>query len=236
MFESYLHQVFASTAYDPDRLIFLAGFDAHRTDANHIQNLESYYTKSNEVFKLTKGTTNNILILAKNTGLKLDFSLQKDTKLKLVLHNYSSDINLNISLDGVGSQLELQLVNIFEVNKKCELGICINHLADNVETNTSIKNISAADSQTILNAQLAIAPKLKKIQSDLKIKTLKISSTSKFTANPDLKILSQDVQCSHSNTISSFETSMFQYLQSRGLTVDEAQNIYIQGFLDQNFA
>ena len=61
-------------------------------------------------------------------------------------------------------------------------------------------------------------------------KNLLLSSKAKVDTCPQLKITADDVQCNHGATISQLDEEEIFYLQSRGITIQEASNLILKGF------
>jgi Fe-S cluster assembly protein SufD len=50
---------------------------------------------------------------------------------------------------------------------------------------------------------------------------------------PDLEILSNEVFCTHGSTTGKPNEEQLYYLQTRGLSLQTAQEVYVKGFLDE---
>jgi Fe-S cluster assembly protein SufD len=58
-----------------------------------------------------------------------------------------------------------------------------------------------------------------------------IDGSAKVESVPGLEILTDDVRCSHGVTISNIDKNHMFYLQSRGINIDDAEDLIIEGFL-----
>jgi Fe-S cluster assembly protein SufD len=61
---------------------------------------------------------------------------------------------------------------------------------------------------------------------------LLIDEESKGVSIPDLEIQNEQVKCTHGSTISRIDEEKIFYLQSRGLSKNEAETMMIEGFYD----
>jgi Fe-S cluster assembly protein SufD len=52
-------------------------------------------------------------------------------------------------------------------------------------------------------------------------------------SEPDLEILSNEVFCTHGSTTGKPNEEQLYYLQTRGLSLQTAQEVYVKGFLDE---
>jgi Fe-S cluster assembly protein SufD len=63
-------------------------------------------------------------------------------------------------------------------------------------------------------------------------KNLLLSDNAKAEAIPDLEILTDDVKCSHAASISRIPESQLFYLMSRGIPRSAAEDLIVNGFLE----
>ena len=62
-------------------------------------------------------------------------------------------------------------------------------------------------------------------------KALLLSDKSISNSKPELEIFADDVVCSHGATVGNLEEDEIFYLQSRGISVEQAKKILIEAFL-----
>ena len=69
--------------------------------------------------------------------------------------------------------------------------------------------------------------------SDQLCKTLLLSSKSRIDALPILEINNENVKCTHGSTVSDLDDDQMFYLQSRGITQNEAKKLLTIGFVNE---
>jgi len=62
-----------------------------------------------------------------------------------------------------------------------------------------------------------------------------LSENAKARSIPKLEILADDVRCKHGATIGTIDEAETFYLQSRGLSYEEARSMIVEGFFEQVF-
>ncbi len=64
-------------------------------------------------------------------------------------------------------------------------------------------------------------------------KNLLLSSKAEVDTKPELQIYADDVKCSHGATVGQLDPTALFYLQSRGITSEDAQTLLITAFIDE---
>lgn len=111
----------------------------------------------------------------------------------------------------------------------------LNNISEHAEKNTE----SLIRTKAVLNASKAIVKGLVKINKNAefsrgyqKSDMLLTDEDSRGVSIPDLEIHNDKVKCTHGSTISRIDAEKIFYLQSRGLSKDEAESLMIEGFYD----
>ena len=60
-----------------------------------------------------------------------------------------------------------------------------------------------------------------------------MSKSTEFNSKPELEIYADDVKCSHGSTSGNIDEDSIFYLMSRGLTKNQANEMIIEGFLNE---
>ncbi len=82
-----------------------------------------------------------------------------------------------------------------------------------------------------INALLVVKTGAKNTSSNLKIKCLLVDETSKAKIIPSLEIFENEIKAGHSATISTFLKEHLEYMMSRGISLEIAKKLIINGFL-----
>ena len=92
------------------------------------------------------------------------------------------------------------------------------------------KSISLDNSHSIFNGLIEVPKVAQKTNASQLSKNLLLSDKAKIDTKPELRIIADDVRCTHGATISELQEEEIFYLQSRGLSSSQAASLIISGF------
>jgi Fe-S cluster assembly protein SufD len=142
--------------------------------------------------------------------------------------------NYVVELIEAGAEVEIRGVFVTHEKEEVKIKIEIVHKAPHTRANTVLKG-AAYDASTIKFAgKIVIEKNCPDTNSFLAERILLLSDAAKAETVPDLEILSDDVKCSHAATISQIPEEELFYLESRGLSEKQAQELIVDGFLGVN--
>ncbi len=122
--------------------------------------------------------------------------------------------------------------NFFAQHKEhIDVNLFIVHQAPHTSAQTTLKGVAKDDSHVRFFGRIKIAPNCPDVQSFLEERVLLLSDHAYAEAIPELEILSDDVKCSHAASISRIPEEHIFYLQSRGLSTAQAEQLVVEGFL-----
>jgi Fe-S cluster assembly scaffold protein SufB len=107
------------------------------------------------------------------------------------------------------------------------------HQGNHSESQLLFKSVVREKSHHIFTGNLHISSGLKKIRASQVNHNLSLDKSARAESIPKLEIFSEDVQSSHGSTVGEIDEDQLFYLQSRGLSEDEARHILIDGFLSE---
>jgi Fe-S cluster assembly protein SufD len=156
--------------------------------------------------------------------------LQKD-EVKNIELKESGDYYIEL----LGSGAHAHITGRFLATQKDQviINLYIIHKAPHTSAQTILKGVAKDQSSIRFFGRIKIEPGCPNTQSFLEERILLLSDQAKAEAVPELEILSDDVKCSHAASISPVPREHLFYLQSRGLSPQMAEDIIVQGFLDQ---
>jgi len=125
-------------------------------------------------------------------------------------------------------------------------GIVLGHGSEHVSYNT-IQEHAAPDTTSNINFRVALKDSAASIyQGIVKVdkiaqrtnafqsnKNLLLGSEARADSIPKLEILADDVKCSHGATVGPVDKEQLFYLQSRGLSLKESEELIVTGFFAQ---
>jgi Fe-S cluster assembly protein SufD len=113
-----------------------------------------------------------------------------------------------------------------------EVKVIIHHLAANTQAKTTLRGVARDSSKISFTGRIIIDPNCGNSNSFLTERILLLSDDAKAEAIPDLEILTDDVKCSHAASISRIPESQLFYLMSRGIPRSAAEDLIVNGFLE----
>lgn len=127
----------------------------------------------------------------------------------------------------------IQYVYLFVGKKNDYIKSRINfvHQIPGITSNILIKAILFDNSKFDVFANLIIQKGAKQVDSYLKIDVLLMSEKASASAIPSLEITEDEVKGGHGATIGPVDQDQLFYLQSKGISKENAENILAQGFI-----
>lgn len=112
----------------------------------------------------------------------------------------------------------------------------IEHLAPCTFSEQLVKGVVGGDAKGIFQGKIHIAPHAVKTEGRQLHKALLLSDTAEIDAKPELEIFADDVKCSHGAASGELDEEQLFYMQSRGISREEAKQILIDAYLNDVFA
>lgn len=127
----------------------------------------------------------------------------------------------------------LKLIGRFQVKDQREevVRVTVRHRAPGTVAQTSLRGTSADRAKLTLFGRIVIEPDCPGSQSFLEERLLLLSPWARGESVPELEIKTDDVRCSHAASMSALEPMQVFYLQSRGLSLPQAEKLLVEAFL-----
>jgi len=106
--------------------------------------------------------------------------------------------------------------------------------APNTKGDILVKAVVMENAYLKLKGMIRIEKKAELVEAFLRQSVLLVGENSRAEAIPELEIESNEVKASHAATVGRIDEEQLFYLQSRGLTREEAQDLIIKVFLSPN--
>lgn len=155
---------------------------------------------------------------------------QPDQKIEL-----TSAGEYEVLITKSGASVEIWGGFLTKQQQNVEIHLVIRHQAPHTQANTVLKGVAFDQSRIRLLGRIIIEENCGDSHSFLEERILLLSDQAKAEAVPELEILTDDVKCSHAASISQIPQEHLFYLQSRGLTLAQSQQLIIDGFLQSTF-
>ncbi len=107
-----------------------------------------------------------------------------------------------------------------------------NHLAPNTTSDLLFKGALNDKSRSVWQGMIYVAPGAQKTDGYQANRNLTLSRQARADSIPGLEILADDVRCTHGATVGKIDPEHVFYIQSRGISYDEAERLIVEGFFD----
>lgn len=188
-----------------------------------------------------------------NCNLTIDCKENSNVELLIVSHKNNLNLEVNVfnnsNVTGIighfGNSNINDLINLNEEYARCELKmVAMANEMDNLNINARLEHnytdtfgsvkaycVTNGCGKIIFDGINHIAQGKARSNSNLHIRGMILSETSKIAANPALLIDEYDVKANHGATVGKISDEGLYYLMSRGITKADATKLIISGFL-----
>ncbi len=107
-----------------------------------------------------------------------------------------------------------------------------NHLAARTTSDLLFKGALKGSSRSVWQGMIYVAPGAQQTDGYQANRNLVLSEKARADSIPGLEILADDVRCTHGATVGKIDPELVFYLRSRGIPMDEAERLVVEGFFD----
>jgi Fe-S cluster assembly protein SufD len=162
--------------------------------------------------------------------------LARDSTLQsfhLALGSELKRIDVVINHDGPGAHCSLNGVYLLRNQEHVDYHTCIEHASPHCTTDEVFRGIIGDSASAVFNGRIHIHPDAQKTRAELSNRNLLTSAQAEINTKPELEIYADDVQCAHGATVAQLDPEMMHYLQTRGVSRDEAEIMLSYGFINE---
>jgi Fe-S cluster assembly protein SufD len=138
--------------------------------------------------------------------------------------------NLNFSQNGERCESNMNGVVILDNSEFADNHTYMDHLKANCESNELYKGIYLGKSKGVFNGKIMVRPDAQKINAFQANNNLLLSDDSSINSKPQLEIYADDVKCSHGCTIGQLDEDAIFYMNTRGISKQDAKAILTYAF------
>lgn len=161
--------------------------------------------------------------------------LEKDSILKssnAFLNGNFINTRIVNSLRASGANLEELDISFLDKNQFFNLDLLSIHKASDAKSHSILKAVLSQNSKNLFDGMIKILPTGQKTNALLQAHSLLLSKDASSNNIPSLEIEADDVKATHSATVSNLDDDQLFYLESKGLSRQEARHIIVKGFLE----
>jgi Fe-S cluster assembly protein SufD len=155
----------------------------------------------------------------------LGFTLAEGSRLKR--------IDYQVNHRGQGAELHLNGVYLARNQQLVDYHANVEHCVPRCTTNEVFRGIIGDSAHAVFNGRIHIHPDAQKTLAELSNRNLLTSSKAEIDTKPELEIYADDVKCAHGATISQLDATAMYYLQSRGISEQQARVMLSFGFINE---
>jgi len=171
-----------------------------------------------EILKLTQNIT---------------YQVVEDVDLVLDLFETSSPVKLEIIFDKPGVSCHLIGMYVLNNGEKLDFTTIAKHETRNTSCLQDVRGVLRDNSDSKYIGSIVIEENASQTESFLDDSVLVLGQGTKNQSEPILEIKNNDVKASHGSTTGRINEDEIFYLQSRGLSKKEAENIIVEGFFEK---
>lgn len=168
-----------------------------------------------------------------NTEKKQKIQLKKPGQYLIFFYNLSGEIKIEI----LNKNISVEIFGIYfgEKNNNFSLKTTQHHLFPKSKSNLLIRGIFFDQSQFNYEGLIKIEKKAQNSFAYQKNQNLIFSSRCLIETKPYLEILANNVYCTHGATTGQLNKDQIHYLRSRGIKINLAKKLLVEGFFNEIF-
>jgi Fe-S cluster assembly protein SufD len=139
--------------------------------------------------------------------------------------------DLNAVLAGEGGECRLEGLYVAGGRQHVDNHTVIEHAAPHGASLETYKGVLDGRARGVFDGTIIVRPEAAKTDARQINKNLLLSEDALADSNPRLRILNDDVKCSHGAAIGQLDDDALFYLRSRGVPLEMARNLLIQAFV-----
>lgn len=144
--------------------------------------------------------------------------------------------NFNAALEGTGIDLTLNGLSAVRGHQHVDHHTVVDHQAPHAVSSQLYKNILTDRGRTVFNGKIFVRQAAQQTNAYQLNRNLLLSPSAEADTRPQLEIFADDVRCTHGATIGPISEAELFYLQSRGMSRDQAISLMSHGFAEDVLA
>ncbi len=141
--------------------------------------------------------------------------------------------NAQVRLMGANSQAVLNGLSLLTGAQHVDNSTLIHHIEPSAESREHFKGIYAEQSRGVFSGTITVEKAAQKTNAFQSNQALLLSSEASIESRPQLKIWADDVKCTHGATVGQLDPNALFYLQSRGISKDQAKAFLVHAFASE---
>ena len=149
----------------------------------------------------------------------------------LVYPGVSTDIALNVELQGEGAQANIYGAYVCGGDEKVKISVDMHHDLPHCNSRQLFKGIASGASKVDFYGKIIVAQDAQRTEAYQENHNILLSDGAKVDTKPQLEIYADDVKCSHGATIGRLNEEEQFYMRSRGISLEDAKVLQMISFI-----
>ncbi|MEE3326181.1 MAG: Fe-S cluster assembly protein SufD [Myxococcota bacterium] len=141
--------------------------------------------------------------------------------------------NIGVDLIAPNAQVELNSLFLAGEGQLADHHTEIRHKAPHARSQQIHKAVLAGNARGVFRGLIHVDPDTQKTESSLSSSSLLLSKRARIDSEPQLKIFTDDVTCSHGSTVGQLDEEALFYLRTRGIGSEHARQILTRAFTEE---
>jgi len=143
----------------------------------------------------------------------------------------SGRVRMETRLGGPGAEARVTGAYAPHARQHIDFDTTQEHAAPNTTSDLAFRGVLQGRANAVWKGNIIVDPGAQKTDAFQDSRNLLISKRAHADAIPGLEIQANDVRCTHAAAVAQVDPEQLFYLRSRGLSVDVAKRLVIEGFL-----
>ena len=149
----------------------------------------------------------------------------------LVYPGVSTDIALNVELQGEGAQANIYGAYVCGADERVKIAVDMHHKVPHCNSRQLFKGIAGGKSRVDFYGKIIVAQDAQRTEAYQENHNILLTDGAKVDTKPQLEIYADDVKCSHGATIGRLNEEEQFYMRSRGISLEDAKVLQMISFI-----
>ena len=140
-------------------------------------------------------------------------------------------IETRLAHQAAGAHAQVDALYVVNGSRHVDMTTVVDHLGADGTTSQLTKGVARDTSRGVFQGKIIVERGADGTDARMGHHALIAGERAEIDAKPELIIYADDVQCAHGNTVGTLDEQALFYMQSRGITVDEARALLTEAFL-----
>lgn len=141
--------------------------------------------------------------------------------------------NINIAVAGQNCETHMNGAIVTKESEHVDNHTFVDHQVSNCFSNENYKYVLGGKSTGVFNGRVVVQKDAQIINAYQNNGNILLSDHSKINSKPELEIYADDVKCSHGSTTGQLDDDAIFYLQTRGISADNAKKLLVRAFIGE---